>query len=130
MANVKGADSRPGQDRFQIRLSSFSLPQQEKTEDIMPEYVYLIHPYRHGFFEAPTPEESAILDEHFTYLKQAAEAGAVVLAGPCTDDTFGIVVFRAESDAAAQAFMYHDPSVEKNIMAAELHPMRISIQGQ
>ena len=96
----------------------------------MPEYIYLIHPYRHGFFDGPTPEEQVILDEHFAYLKEAAEAGTVLLAGPCTDDTFGLVVFRAESDAAASAFMFADPSVKQNVMAAELHPIRIPIRGQ
>jgi uncharacterized protein YciI len=96
----------------------------------MPEFLYLIHPFRHGFFNAPTPEEEAILDEHFAYLKRAAETGTVLLAGPCTDDTFGLVVFRAENDEAANAFMFDDPSVKKNIMVAELHPLRVSIRGQ
>ena len=96
----------------------------------MPDYLYLIHPYRHEFFEAPTPEEEAIIKEHFAYLKNAAAEGTVLLAGPCTDDTFGLVVFRAENEAAASAFMFADPSVKKNVMAAELHPLRISIRGQ
>ena len=96
----------------------------------MPEFLYLIHPYRHGFFDSPTPEEEAILDEHFDYLKKAAGTGTVLLAGPCTDDTFGLVVLRAENDDSANAFMFNDPSVKKNVMVAELHPMRISIRGK
>jgi uncharacterized protein YciI len=51
------------------------------------------------------------------------------LAGPCTDDTFGLVIFRAENDEAANAFMFADPSVKKNVMVAEFHPMRIAIRG-
>jgi uncharacterized protein YciI len=100
------------------------------SENIMSEYLYLTHPFRHGFFDAPTGEETAIMDEHFDYLKRAAEEGTVVLAGPCTDDTFGLVVFKVENDQAANAFMFADPSVKKNVMVAELHPMRISIRGQ
>ena len=96
----------------------------------MPDYLYLIHPFRHGFFEAPSPEEEAILKEHFTYLKKAAEAGTVALAGPCTDDTFGLVVFHADNEEAANFFMFSDPGVKKNVMVAELHPLRISIRGQ
>ena len=96
----------------------------------MPDFLYLIHPYRHGFFEAPTLEEAAVLEEHYAYLKKAAEGGIVVLAGPCTDDTFGLVIFHADNIMAASAFMFADPSVKKDIMAAELHPMRISIRGQ
>jgi hypothetical protein len=52
------------------------------------------------------------------------------LAGPCLDDTFGLVVFRAENDEAANTFMFTDPAVKSNIMAAELHPMRISLHGK
>ncbi len=96
----------------------------------MPEFLYLIHPYRHGFFEAPTPEESAAMQAHFEYLKAAAEAGTVLLAGPCLDETFGLVVLRAASEAAATEFMFNDPSVKHNVMAAELHPLRVSITGR
>jgi|SRR5271157_2784131 len=93
----------------------------------MPEFIYLIHPYRHGFFEDPTPEENAVMEKHFQYLNEAAEAGQVLLAGPCLDETFGVVILRSENEAAAEAFMFKDPAVKKNIMAAELHPMRISL---
>jgi uncharacterized protein YciI len=93
----------------------------------MPEFIYLIHPYRNGFFENPTPEENAVMDEHFDYLKEATKAGRVLLAGPCLDETFGVVILHAENEAAANAFMFNDPSVKKNTMASELHPMRISL---
>ena len=69
------------------------------------------------------------MEEHFQYLKHATETGLVILAGPCLDDTFGIIVFRAENDASARAFMFNDPSIKKNVMMSELHPMRISLQG-
>jgi uncharacterized protein YciI len=96
----------------------------------MQEYLYLTHPFREGFFEQPTPEEDSIMEEHFQYLKQATEAGTVLLAGPCLDNTFGIVVFLAKNDEAAHTFMFNDPSVLKNVMMAELHPLRISLRGQ
>ena len=70
------------------------------------------------------------MEEHFQYLKQATRTGQVILAGPCLDDTFGLVVFRAEDDTAAQTFMFNDPAIMNNVMMAELHPMRISLQGQ
>jgi uncharacterized protein len=96
----------------------------------MPEYIYLIHPFRDGFFEQPSQEEEKAMSAHFEYLKQAAAQGNVVLAGPCLDDTFGVIIFRAENEASAQAFMYNDPSVKANVMMAELHPLRLSIQGK
>jgi uncharacterized protein len=96
----------------------------------MPEYIYLIHPFREGFFQDPTPGEDAIMEEHFQYLKQATETRTVLLAGPCLDDTFGIIVFRAKDDEDALRFMLNDPSIKNNVMMAELHPLRISLRGQ
>jgi uncharacterized protein YciI len=93
----------------------------------MPDFIYLIHPYRHAFFENPTPEETAVMDEHVQYLKKAVEAGVVLLAGPCLDETFGVVILRAEDEVAAETLMFNDPAVNKNVMAAELHPLRISM---
>jgi uncharacterized protein YciI len=96
----------------------------------MAEYLYLTHPLRDGFFEQPTLQEDLIMEKHFQYLKQATDAGIVLLAGPCLDQTFGIIIFSAENDAAAQLFMFNDPSVKENVMMAELHPMRISLRGR
>jgi uncharacterized protein YciI len=93
----------------------------------MPDYIYLIHPLRHDFFEHPTPQEEAAMEAHFQYLKQATAEDVVILAGPCLDDTFGVIIFRAENDEAARAFMLNDPSVLTNVMMAEMHPMRISL---
>ncbi len=93
----------------------------------MPDYIYLIHPLRHEFFESPTPQEEAMMLAHFDYLKRATEDGVVLLAGPCLDETFGVVVFKAENDESARSFMLNDPSVESNVMMAELHPLQISM---
>jgi uncharacterized protein len=93
----------------------------------MKEYIYLIHPYRHEFFETPTTYEEQVMNAHFEYLKRATSEAMVVMAGPCLDETFGVVVLRAESDEAAREFMLNDPSVKNNVMMAELHPMKISL---
>jgi uncharacterized protein YciI len=95
----------------------------------MPHYIYLIHPLRHEFFEQPTEAEEAAMAAHFDYLKQATEAGTVLLAGPCLDETFGLVVFQAADEETARAFIYHDPSVQANVMMAELHPFHLSLMG-
>jgi uncharacterized protein YciI len=50
-----------------------------------------------------------------------------LLAGPCLDETFGVVIFDAANEEAARSFMLNDPSVENNVMMAELHPLRISL---
>jgi uncharacterized protein YciI len=93
----------------------------------MPEFIYLIHPLRHEFFENPTPREDEMMDAHYAYLKQATMDGIVLLAGPCLDETFGVVILTADSETTARTFMLNDPSVISNIMLAELHPMKVSL---
>jgi uncharacterized protein YciI len=93
----------------------------------MPEFIYLIHPLRHEFFDSPTPQEAAVMDAHYQYLKQATTEEVVLLAGPCLDETFGLVVLTADSEADARAFMLNDPAVKSNVMMAELHPMKVSL---
>ncbi len=68
-----------------------------------------------------------MVDAHYEYLKQAMDEGMVLLAGPCLDETFGVVVFTAASEGQAREFMLNDPSVKSNVMMAELHPMKISL---
>ena len=53
----------------------------------------------------------------------------MLLAGPCLDGAFGIVLFEAESDEAARAFMASDPAIQGGVMTGELHPLRISLAG-
>jgi uncharacterized protein YciI len=93
----------------------------------MAEFIYLIHPLRHEFFENPTPGEEEAMDAHYQYLKKAVEQGYVVMAGPCLDETFGIVILRVENEGQAREFMLNDPCVQSNVMMAELHPMKISL---
>jgi len=96
----------------------------------MPHYIYLIHPLRHEFFEQPTEAEEAAMAAHFAYLKQATAAGTVLLAGPCLDETFGLIVFQAADEESARLFMYNDPSVQANVMMAELHPFKMSLHRE
>lgn len=72
-------------------------------------------------------EEEAIVEDHFERLKRALAEGKLILAGPCLDGEFGVVVFRAQSKEKAKEFMNNDPAVKKGIMTAELHPFHVSL---
>jgi len=77
-----------------------------------------------------TPEEESIIGEHFAYLQNLTEAGVVLLCGRTTtadDRTFGITIFRAESEDAAREIMENDPAVRLRVMTAELFPFRIAL---
>jgi uncharacterized protein YciI len=92
-------------------------------------FIYVLRPCRPGLIHETTPQEEATLDEHFEYLHRSLEEGRLILAGPCLDGEFGVVVFRAATEQAAVEFMGGDPAVRYGLMTAELHPFRVSLQG-
>ena len=95
----------------------------------MPDFawIYLVRPVRPGFPGGPTPAEAAAIDRHFEYLKVMLENGSLVLAGPCLDTAFGIVVFRAADKEAAGRVMRGDPAVQEGVFTSELHAFRVSL---
>jgi uncharacterized protein YciI len=98
---------------------------------VMAEYLYRIQATRPAMLtEGPTAIEAAIVREHFAYLKRLSEQGIVILAGRTqnTDaSSFGVVIFNADSDAAADAVVANDPSVRDGVMRAEVFPYRIAL---
>ncbi|HEX8154257.1 MAG TPA: YciI family protein [Thermoanaerobaculia bacterium] len=96
----------------------------------MREYLYyltLVRPdaLRTGFSE----EESEIAIRHFAHLQQLRDEGVVILAGrtDVVDGTFGICVFRAESDDEATAIMNGDPAIDQGLMNGTLYPFKIAV---
>ena len=74
--------------------------------------------------------DNAAVGRHFARLKQAMEAGQVILAGRTNeplDKTFGLVIFEADDEAAARAFMEADPAVVSGQMTATLHPYALAL---
>ena len=82
--------------------------------------------------DGATPEEGRIVAEHFGSHRRLTEAGVVLMAGrtQTTDySTFGIVVFCAESEAAAHELVAGDPAVMHRVMRARLHPYGTALRG-
>jgi uncharacterized protein YciI len=96
-------------------------------------FLYKIQPVRHDMLtQGPTPEEQETISEHFSYLERLTLEGIVHLAGrTMTEDYagFGIIVFSADSEEAAQTVMLNDPAIRNRVMRAELYPFRISLLG-
>lgn len=93
----------------------------------MEEFVYLIKPIRDNLIDSMTQRESEIMENHFQYLKELLFEKKLVMAGPCLDGAFGIVVFKAETMADARIVMENDPSVKEGLMNGELHRYRVSL---
>ncbi len=100
---------------------------------MLSHYLYRIRPAREGFLAESTPEEDAIVAQHFEYLRSLTEQGVVLLAGrTLTDDagSHGVVVFCADSDGAARTVMNADPAVAAGVFRAELYPFRIALVSE
>ena len=99
--------------------------------DSAQQYLYKIQPVRPAMLtDSPTPEEEAITAQHFAYLQDLTQKGVVILAGRTTNDdysSFGIIIFQAESEAAARQIVEDDPVVKNRVMRAELYPYRIAL---
>ena len=100
----------------------------------MMQFLYRLTPVRIEMVTVgPTPEEKAIVSEHFARLEALTEQGVTLLVGRTQDDsprTFGVVIFQVESEEQAREVMNNDPAVVKGIMRAELFPFRIALAGE
>jgi uncharacterized protein YciI len=98
------------------------------------QYLYKIQPSRPKMLsDGATPEEDAIVDEHFEYLKDLLAQGVLILAGRTLNSdptSFGIVIFKAGSLPEAIHIMGKDPAVSKGVMLADLFPYRVALMGK
>ena len=65
-----------------------------------------------------------------SYLKDLVEKGVVMMAGRTQNrdySSFGIVIFKAESDQQAAEIMQNDPAVKNRVFRGELFPYRIAL---
>ncbi|RIW33997.1 hypothetical protein D3H55_10395 [Bacillus salacetis] len=76
-----------------------------------------------------TDKENAVVGRHFSYLQRMHEDRKLILAGKTKgldEDTFGIVIFEAETEEEALSLMNGDPAVKEGIMTAELFPYQVA----
>ena len=99
----------------------------------MQEFLYKLQLVRGDMLRTgPTPQEQAVVAEHFAYLQDLAVKGVMILVGrtlTTDENTMGLAIFRAESEDAARQFMNGDPAVKKGIMTATLYPFKVVLQG-
>ena len=93
------------------------------------QYIYQFEPVRDGFNpESMTPQEVAVAERHYAYLKVATERGQVLLAGRSLDgEGPALVIIEVESADSARGFMDNDPFVAEGVMRASLHPFRAAL---
>lgn len=89
-------------------------------------FVRLIPP-RPDFDTTMSPDELKIMREHFRYLKDLVKSGKLLVAGPCYDPMFGLIILEARSIAEAETLMQNDPSVKSGLNNYNIQPMTLSL---
>lgn len=97
----------------------------------MKQWVYVLKVTRLEMLtEGSTPEEDAVVSQHFAYFKDLTEKGVMILMGrtqTADESTFGIAIFEAENEPIAQNIMQNDPAVSGGVMTATLYPYKIAL---
>lgn len=98
----------------------------------MPHFIYRITPTRPDMPNNPSEAEKASVGRHFAHLKSAVQEGRALMAGRTADaDTFGIVIFEAEDEFAAQNFAASDPGVSEGVFRlVEVRPFSVALWNQ
>ena len=94
----------------------------------MNEYLITLRPPRDGFADNATPEERAVIGEHFAYLRTAHTGGTLIIAGRTQETTpVGLVIIRAESETAARHFADADPAVRAGVFRYDCKPYAVAL---
>lgn len=95
------------------------------------QFLYRIQPLRPEMLtDGATESETQIISEHFSYLKKLMEKGILILAGRTQNkesNSFGIVIFNAESEETARQILHDDPAVKNRVFRGELFPYQIAL---
>jgi uncharacterized protein len=94
------------------------------------EYIYIARQTRSDMLSGGlTPHEEQVMSEHLGYLRDLADQGVVILFGrtqTSDEDTFGLVILRADSEGSAREIMENDPAIKEEVLSAKLYPYRIA----
>jgi uncharacterized protein YciI len=94
------------------------------------EYIYIARQTRPDMLSGGlTTHEQQAMAEHSSYLKDLADQGVVILFGRTQtndEDTFGLVILRANSEESARQIMANDPAIAKEVLSARLYPYRVA----
>jgi uncharacterized protein YciI len=71
---------------------------------------------------AGKPFSEQPLMEHGNYMHQLYLRGKLLMGGPFTDNSGGLVAFEAADQNEAQRILENDPALKAGIFTAKLHP--------
>ncbi len=93
-------------------------------------YAYLLLPTGIPNTPAARQAETDAMTAHFQHLQNLRDGRVLNLAAVGGQADFGLVVFRAESLARAQATMYDDPLITEGLMTGMCVPFQFVLRGE
>ncbi|KKB10905.1 hypothetical protein VE25_15580 [Devosia geojensis] len=87
--------------------------------------LYLATPPRPSFYMDATPEEYAVIEQHFAFLDGLRQQGKLVLAGPALDGAFGVAILKITDLDEARTIVATDPAVVTGLFTPSLHPLSL-----
>lgn len=97
----------------------------------MNEYICFLKPNRVEMVtDAPTPEESELLQAHYKYLTELNDREILRLAGRTQNtgsETVGIFIFMAEDLESAKELVSQDPVIKNKVMSAIVSEFKTAI---
>ena len=79
-----------------------------------------------------TPDDEALVSDHFERLQGWLAEGRLILAGrtqEAGERALGLVIFRAEDKHEAELLATSDPAVVGGVMTAECRPYRVALMA-
>jgi len=85
---------------------------------------------REGWPDNMSAEEEKIMSEHFVYLKGMVFKKKVLMAGPCFDPVFGLIVLQVDSESEGREIIDNDPSIKSGLMTYKMQPFHLSLMAE
>ena len=112
-----------------IGITSFVVPRAHGWQQTEKQFALLMKATGPEFFKkTQEPEGMQLVNKHFKKLQALTEQGVVIFSGHSlnTDETgFGIIVVRAESEAAARKIIDEDDLVKAGLVRGTVFPFQV-----
>ena len=95
----------------------------------MSYFLITYRPPRKSFPGDATEPETAIIGEHFEFLKQLLAERRLIIAGRREDAELGIVVIDVDSEATARSILESDPAISGGVFSGEVAPFRLALMA-
>lgn len=82
---------------------------------------------RPGWPDNMTEAEMKVMQEHYLYLKDLVAEKKVILAGPCPEGRYGLIIVQGASKKEVVEIMDNEPSVTGGVHTYTMEPIHVSL---